>query len=172
MNLLTILAAKKSEEHQRRRSQGRHRYKGAMADEIERREQAEGERGSKPADQGMVFADGSGQHHADQVRRQHRFAVGPGGQGSHAEQEKQKEFGFQFGGAIAGSRWKEPRRQPEDQGFKTTRHATTTLTSVCSVKGAKTNPRKMTVPRSLMKQAARMALPKSVLFKPSSSITA
>ena len=49
---------------------------------------------------------------------------------------------------------------------------TATKTSVRSVKGEKIRPSAITVPRSLMKQAARMVLPYSVVLKPSSSITA
>src|ERR1700690_1138257 len=53
---------------------------------------------------------------------------------------------------------------------------TTTLTTmnitVFMVKGAKIRPRAMTVPRSVIKQAARIVFPNSVLFRPSSSITA
>ena len=43
---------------------------------------------------------------------------------------------------------------------------------VLMVKGEKISPSAITVPRSLMKQAARIDLPKSVLLNPSSSMTA
>src|ERR1035438_7661232 len=43
---------------------------------------------------------------------------------------------------------------------------------VLMVNGEKISPKAITVPRSLMKQAARMDLPYSVTLKPSSSITA
>src|ERR1035437_352048 len=49
---------------------------------------------------------------------------------------------------------------------------TTTKISVLMVNGEKINPNAITVPRSLMKQAARMDLPYSATLKPSSSITA
>src|SRR5271170_8254272 len=48
----------------------------------------------------------------------------------------------------------------------------TTNTTVFRVKGEKISPRAITVPRSLTKHAARMALPNSVTLKPISSITA
>jgi len=47
-----------------------------------------------------------------------------------------------------------------------------TKTSVRGVNGAKISASASTVPRSLTKQAARMALPYSVRFSPSSSMTA
>ena len=47
----------------------------------------------------------------------------------------------------------------------------TTKSSVFQVKGAKTRPSVTTVPRSVMKQAARIVLPKSVRLKPYSIIT-
>src|ERR1039458_263960 len=53
---------------------------------------------------------------------------------------------------------------------KTTTLATTKI-SVRMVNGAKIKPSAITVPRSFTKQAARMPLPKSVRFKPSSSMT-
>ena len=43
--------------------------------------------------------------------------------------------------------------------------------SVLMVKGEKMRPNAMTVPRSLMKQAARMAFPYVVRLNPSSSMT-
>jgi len=49
---------------------------------------------------------------------------------------------------------------------------TTRKISVFMVNGEKINPSAITVPRSLMKQAARIALPYSVTLNPSSSITA
>src|ERR1700691_1313957 len=49
---------------------------------------------------------------------------------------------------------------------------TTTKISVLMVNGEKINPSAITVPRSLMKQAARIAFPYSVTLKPSSNITA
>src|ERR1700679_1548407 len=49
---------------------------------------------------------------------------------------------------------------------------TPTKMSVLIVNGEKISPSAMTVPRSLMKHAARIALPYSVVLKPSSSITA
>jgi hypothetical protein len=44
--------------------------------------------------------------------------------------------------------------------------------TVRTVNGEKINPSAMTVPRSFTKHAARIALPKSVLLNPSSSMTA
>jgi hypothetical protein len=49
---------------------------------------------------------------------------------------------------------------------------TTTKISVFIVKGEKIRPNAMTVPRSLIKQAARIAFPNSVTLKPNSSMTA
>src|SRR5574341_1446413 len=49
---------------------------------------------------------------------------------------------------------------------------TTTKTRVRRLNGEKIRPSASTVPRSLTKQAARIALPNSVMLKPSSSITA
>lgn len=49
---------------------------------------------------------------------------------------------------------------------------TPTNTAVFLVNGEKMRPRAITVPRSLMKQEARIALPYSVTLKPSSSMTA
>ncbi len=44
--------------------------------------------------------------------------------------------------------------------------------TVRQVNGAKMSPSAMTVPRSFTKQAPRIPLPKSVLLKPVSSMTA
>ena len=44
--------------------------------------------------------------------------------------------------------------------------------SVFTVNGAKIRPSATTVPRSVIKQAARMVLPYSVVLKPNSIITA
>src|SRR5271170_8274866 len=55
---------------------------------------------------------------------------------------------------------------------KKTTTLTTTKTSVRNVNGAKMSPNAMTVPKSLTKQAARMAFPKSVVLNPSSNMTA
>ena len=50
--------------------------------------------------------------------------------------------------------------------------ATAAKATVRIVKGANSSPRAMTVPRSVMKHAARTVFPKSVLFSPNSSMTA
>lgn len=73
---------------------------GTGADEIERREQAERQR-AQPSDEDVIFADGAGQHHADEIRGEHGLAVRPGCEGPHAEQQEQEVLGLQLRRAIA-----------------------------------------------------------------------
>src|SRR6185437_6200504 len=80
--------------------EGWYRHERAGTDEIERRQQAEGQ-GSESPNQNVVLADRSRQHHSDEVCWKHGLAVRPSSQCPHPEQTKQQEFGFQFGGAVA-----------------------------------------------------------------------
>jgi hypothetical protein len=62
---------------------------GPGADEVEGREQADGE-GAETADVAVVHADGAGQHHPGNVGWEHGLAPRPeGGREEHAFHEKQ-----------------------------------------------------------------------------------
>src|SRR5579875_2880616 len=45
----------------------------------------------------MVAPDGPGKHHSDEIGREHRLAIGPGGKRSQGEQADEQKFGFEFG---------------------------------------------------------------------------
>ena len=49
----------------------------------------------------MVFSDRSREHHADDIRGKNSLAPGPHSQSAHAEQQKKKVLGLQFGDAAA-----------------------------------------------------------------------
>jgi len=102
------LGPEENQHDQRSGDQRRHQDKRSGANEVERREQPEGKR-AQAADQRMVLAHGSGQHHANHVRRQHRFAAGPDSQAAHGKERKEKVLGFDLGDAPAKLA-EEPRR--------------------------------------------------------------
>ena len=77
----------------------RNRDERTGPDEVEGREEAEAQC-AQPADQNVILADTSGQDHADQIRRQHSFAVGPSRKRAEPEQKQQQVLGLKFGGAA------------------------------------------------------------------------
>jgi hypothetical protein len=68
------LGKKQNHEDERRRYQHGNRDETAGANEIERRQQAEGQ-SPQTADQEMIFPDGARQHHPNDIGRQNRLAA-------------------------------------------------------------------------------------------------
>ena len=62
-----------------------HRYKRTGPDEVKRREKAEAKR-AQPSDQDVIFANASGQNHANQISRKNRFTVCPTRKSAQPEQ--------------------------------------------------------------------------------------
>ncbi len=62
----------------------------------------------------MIPADRAGEHHADDVGRQHGFAVRPACQRPQGEQHQQQIFGLELGGAVAVAT-EQPRGQPRQR---------------------------------------------------------
>ena len=149
---------KEDDEGGRRRQELGYRNERARSDEIEWREQSKGQR-PQPSDEGVILANCSGQHHPDEIGRKDRLAVGPSGERAHSKQTEQQELGFEFGRPTAVTA-EETRREPRQDQKTTT--PTPRKTKVLIVKGAKMRPSATTVPRSVMKQAARIVLPYSV----------
>src|SRR5271157_1256797 len=92
-----------------------HRDKRSGANEVERREQSEGQ-SAQAADERVVFAHCSPQNHADQVGWEHRFAARPNGQSAQGKEKKKNVLGFKFGDATAVLP-EEPRREKR-QGYE------------------------------------------------------
>ena len=101
--------------------------------------------------------DRAGEHHPEEVSRQHRLAVGPGRQRAQTEQAGQQQvLGFQLRRPAAEAP-KEPRREPwqdvESHGTDADEHQGLVR------EWRKDQPSATTVARSVMKQAASTLLP-------------
>ena len=93
-------APKQRQKDQRRLDQRGQEHEGSGADEVERGQQAKGQR-AQATDVAVVASDSSGKAHAGDVRRQDGFTPGPHCQRTKSEEHEQDKLGLHFRGLSA-----------------------------------------------------------------------
>src|ERR1019366_5483466 len=89
------LRKKQRDEGERSGHQRGHRNEAPGADEVERRQQSEGQ-GTQAADEEVIFADSAGQDHSNEVSGENRLAARPDGQSAQSEEQEQEVLGLQL----------------------------------------------------------------------------